>query len=225
MIELRCIHRHTIEEHPKCFVKGLVKGEWRDEKEWEKLTGKPWYTYPGYRIGYLDIETDGLDADFGTMLSWCIKERGGVTVYSTITRDELFNGIVDKRLVSDLIDAMREYKILVGYNSDWFDIPYIRTKALHYNLEFPEYGEIYTWDLYYTARSKLRLSRKSLANVCDYLNIPGKTNIDKEVWRRAKYGNEKALKQVLSHNVADVVITEKLHDKLSFSRKWLRKSI
>lgn len=224
MTKLRCIHRHTIEEHPKCFERGLVKGV-KDEKDWEKKTGQPWYTYPENRIGYIDIETDGLDADFGTMLSWCVKEKGGNTVHSVIKKEELFNLEFDERLISELIEEMSKYKILVGYYSDRFDIPYIRAKALHYGLEFPGYGDLFTWDLYFTVKSKLKISRRSLDNVCDYLRISGKTPIDKEVWRRAKYGDETALKTVLSHNKADVNITEQLHDKLSFTRKWLKKSI
>jgi len=47
--ELRCIHRHTIEEHPACFYKGLIKYDFKDDREWEKLTGIPWYQYPGYK--------------------------------------------------------------------------------------------------------------------------------------------------------------------------------
>jgi uncharacterized protein YprB with RNaseH-like and TPR domain len=69
------------------------------------------------------------------------------------------------------------------------------------------------------------LSRNSLDNACDYLGIKGKTPIDKNTWRAAKYGDPKALKEVLEHNKGDVVILEKLHNKLEFSRKWIRKSI
>jgi uncharacterized protein YprB with RNaseH-like and TPR domain len=225
-VVLRCVHRHTIDEHPKCFEHGLVKQPFVDDKEYSKVTGQPWYKFPGYRVGYFDIETDGLLADFGTVLSWYIKEKGSDTFeYDVITKKELFEGNQDVRLIKSFVDAMRRYNIIVGYNSDYFDLPYMRTKALHYGIDFPGYGEVLHWDLYYTAKSKLRLSRKSLDNVCDYLNIHGKTHIDKEVWRRAKYGDPTALAYVLEHNKGDVVILEQLHNKLEFTRKWTRKSI
>ena len=89
MIELRCIHRHTLEEHPACFVKGHIKYDFKDDKEWEKLTGIPWYNFPGYRVGYFDIETDNLNADFGSVLTWCIKEKGGTNTYDVIKKEEL----------------------------------------------------------------------------------------------------------------------------------------
>ncbi len=223
--ELRCIHRHTIEEHPKCFAKGNIKMNFKNEKEFIKETGLPWYNYPGYKIGYIDIETDNLNADFGNVLTWCIKEKGGQIIYDIINKEELFSGRSDKRLVESFINTIKEFDILIGFYSDNFDFPYMRAKALHYGLEFPGYGDLYTWDLYYTVKSKLKISRRSLDNVCDYLGIKGKTPIDKEIWRLAKFGDEKAVRTVLEHNKGDVRITEMLHDKICFSRKWLRKSI
>ena len=235
MINLRCIHRHTIDEHPACFVKGLVKGEAKREEQ-------PWYVRDGFKIGYLDIETDGLRADFSTMLTWCVKEKGGKVHHDAITKEELFNGKTDQRITQSLIDKMREFKIIVTYYGTGFDLPFVRTKALRYNMDFPAY-DIYTeytksgkeiirikpelihWDIYYTVKSKMNLSRKSLDNACDYLGIKGKTPIDKDVWRLAKYGDKSALKEVLVHNKADVEILEQLHDKLVKFAKWERKGM
>ena len=92
-------------------------------------------------------------------------------------------------------------------------------------MDFPKYGDIYHWDMYYTVRSKINIARKSLDSACDYLNIKGKTPIDKSAWRKAKYGDSKALDEVLRHNRGDVIILEKLHNKIAFTRKWMRRSI
>lgn len=223
---LRCVHRHTIESHPACFAKGLVKQHpFKDEKDFIATTNQAWYNYPDYRIGYFDIESDGLKADFSTMLSYAIKEKDGSIITNVITKDELFNGTYDKRLVKECIEDLRRFKVIVTYNGTLFDLPYMRSKALHYGLEFPSYGDLFHFDLYYTVKSKLNLSRKSLANVCDYLGIKGKTDIDKESWRRAKYGDPEALKEVVRHNIPDVIILEQLHNRLEFSRKWIKSSI
>lgn len=233
---IRCIHRHTIEEHPSCFAKGLVK-----ESDKSSL---PWFMRDGSKVGYLDIETDGLRADFSTMLSWCIKEKGGKVFSDVITKKELFEETIDpdKRLIKSIVDEMKKYKIIVTYYGTRFDIPYIRTKALRYGINFPSY-EIFTdltkkgtevirikpelihWDIFYTVKQKLNLSSKSLDNTCDYLGISGKTPLDKNVWRKAKYGNKEALKEVLVHNKGDVEILEQLHDKLISFAKWEKKGI
>ncbi len=227
MTELRCIHRHTISEHPACFAKGLIKGIWTDEKEFVKATGLPWYTYPGYKMGFLDIESDGLKTDFGTMLSWAIMDMDGTFHYDKINKGELFEleDEADRRLVQSLVDVLSEYKIIVTYFGLGFDIPFVRTKALHYDIPFPKYGELFSFDLYYLVRAKLNLSRKSLENVCDYLGIDGKTPLRKSTWRKAKYGNSKALAEVLFHNIADCDITRQLYNKLIDQAKWTRRSI
>lgn len=235
MQKLRCIHRHTIEEHPSCFVKGLVKDS--------DKASLPWFMRDGSKIGYLDIETDGLKADFSTLLTWCIKEKGGKVHSDVITKKEIFSEKdVDKRLVESIVNKIKEFKIIVTYYGTKFDIAYIRTKAIRYGIEFPAYyiytdvtkggreiiritPEVIHWDLYYTVRQKLNLSSKSLANSCDYFGIKGKTPIEKDIWRQAKYGNPKALSVVLSHNVADVEILEKLHDKMIRFAKWEKKGM
>jgi uncharacterized protein YprB with RNaseH-like and TPR domain len=229
MNELRCIHRHGQDTHPRCFDKNGLP------------INKAVSWYDGLRIGYLDIESDGLKSDFSTMLSYCIKERGGAIYSNVITKEELFNGVTDSRLVQDLINEMNGFDILVTYYGTGFDIPYIRSKAMHYGYDFPGYEKvvqfngntaktvlipsIYHWDLYYVVKSKMNLSRKSLDNACQYLGIKGKTPLDKDSWRLAKYGDEKALKGVLEHNEGDVVILEELHDCLWNLGKWERKPL
>jgi len=221
--KLFCRHRHDIDTHPACFAQGDVN--YSSVKEFEKATGEPWYKYPEYRIGYLDIEVDNLKANFGTLLSWAIKEKDGDTVYAAITKEELFSGELDKRLTASVVEELQKYKIIVTYYGSKMDIPYIRTKALYYGLPFPGYGDIYSWDLYYTVKSKLQLSRNSLAVATEYLGIPGKTPLNAEIWNRAKYGDSQAIDAVVEHNIADVEILEQLHNRLSFTRKWLRTSI
>jgi len=217
MNEIRCKHRHTISEHPACFAEGKVL---------EPLEYKvPWYQTDGYRIGYLDIEADGLTADFSTMLSWCIKEREGKIKSDVITKEELFNGETDKRITESLINELKKYAIIITYYGTNFDMPYIRSKSLYHNIEFIPYGLLYHFDLYYSVKSKLCLSRNSLDNACSYLGIPGKTHLDRNVWRLAKYGDPKALRTVLLHNKYDVIILEKLHSKLEDFSKWTKRSI
>jgi uncharacterized protein YprB with RNaseH-like and TPR domain len=214
--ELRCIHRHSIYTHPACFAKGLIK---------QTLHDKPWYEEAELRIGYFDIETDGLKADFSTMLTWAIKEREGAVTTNSITKKELFNGVIDRRLVQDLVNELSKYNVIITYYGTLFDIPYSRAKALHYGLRFPEYLDLFHWDIYFAVRSLLGISRKSLDNACDYLGIEGKTPIDKQVWRDAKYGDPRALAKVVEHNIGDVIILEQLHDKLAVYKTWTRRSI
>lgn len=239
--EFRCIHRHTIEEHPNCFMMGKVKypiEAYVDDITWARITGQPWYTFPEYKIGYIDIEVDNLKANFGNMLTWAVKEKGGKIFTDQITQEEIFNETYDQRIVQSLVDKMREFKIVVSYYGKGFDLKYLRTKALKYGIEFPGFSpqlnsrgqyivkpEIFHFDLYYAVRRNLALHRKSLEVVTNYFGINGKTPIKHDVWLRAKYGHKDALAEVLEHNVADVIILEKLHDILEPHAKWTRSGL
>lgn len=210
--EARCIHRHTKETHPNCFRRGLLK----------KLR---WYEAEDLTIAYLDIETTGLKANIGFMLSWSLKYRGGPLKSGLVTRKEIFDGKYDKRIVKELLDELANVDIIVTYYGTGFDIKYFRSRALYWGYLFPAYGSIYHFDLYYRVRSLLKIHRNSLDAATKFFGIEGKTPIDISVWNAAQYGDKKALKGVMEHNDADVIILEELFDKLEDYSKWTRRSL
>lgn len=208
----KCQHRHTIVTHPNCFP-------------------KYWYEEQGHRVGYLDIEATGLKANQAWMLSWAIRERNGNVKSDTILPDEIFlkPGVVninyDKRIVKSLLEEMQEYTVVVGYYSTNFDIPFIRTRAMHYNLRFPHYGELLHIDVFYQVKSKMNLSRKSLAVATEFLEITGKTHLNFSYWGLAGMGDVKAMKELLHHNLEDVRILEDLHKRLEPYCNTAKKSV
>ena len=166
-------------------------------------------------IGYLDIETTGLKANVDIMLSWAIKTRDKDEVLSdVIKKSEVFNGKYDYRIVKSLIKALNKYDLIMTYYGTGFDVPFMRTRALDHNLQFPKFRNLSHKDIFYLVRSKLQLTRSSLKTATQFLGIDCKTNLDPRVWRDARYGNKKALKYVFDHNVADVEILEDLHKKI-----------
>lgn len=239
--DLVCVHGHTFKRHPACFAKGKVRIS-KKKKEAQQPEQKTWYKEEKLTVAYLDIESDGLKADFSTMLSWCIKPRDGKVVSDAITKEELFNGDTDRRIVRSCIDEMLKYDIIVTYYGTGFDIPFLRAKALHYGMEFPDFTVsssttktgtttyksepiIYHFDLYFIVKSKFCISSKSLDNICDWLGIDGKTPLEKNVWRRGKYGDPQAIALILVHNKMDCVILEKLHKRIESLSKWIKKGL
>ena len=209
--ELRCIHRHTEKTHPSCFQKGLI----RREDWWHDRT-----------IAYLDIEASDLQANWGMMLSWCLKYRDNDKIKSSvITKEEIFDYKFDERLLKELMKELENVDIVVTYYGTGFDIPFLRTRAMYYDIDFPEFGSMYHWDLFYKVRSKLKTHRKSLEVVTKFYGIEGKTHLEPDMMFRAQYGHPKALKQLLHHNKEDVIILESLHNLLWRHAKWIRKSI
>ena len=167
-------------------------------------------------LGYLDIEASQLNADFGIIYSWVIKYAGqNKYEHSVITRDEIIDGTLDKRVCQDLVEALKKFTCILTFYGTGFDIPFVRTRCLMNNIPFVLRGEVEHKDIYYLARRCLKLHSGRLESVCDALGIVGKTHLDGRQWILANSGNPEALEYILDHNKADTVILEKVHERLA----------
>lgn len=202
-----CKHGHNFIEHYSCYVPNEVP-----------------------KVEFLDIETSNLDADFGIMLSYCIKEAGSEKIHEGVltTKDILGAkaGDEDARLVKQCIEDMQKFDILVGYYSKRFDVPFIRTRAVACGLFFPAFGSIKHIDMYDKVKGKFKLSSRRLENACRVLlGKTQKTRIDAKYWRAAVRGEAKSLAYVLDHNRKDVIDLELLYDKIIDYSRWSDTSI
>jgi uncharacterized protein YprB with RNaseH-like and TPR domain len=174
--------------------------------------------------GYLDIETSGLQADFGIIYTYQIKVAGQDSFYhSKITREQILSGVLDKKVVTDLVMDLTKFKRIYTYYGTRFDIPFARSRALANNIDFVPYGLVEHRDIYYLARRILRIHSKRLESVCDLLGIVGKTHLDAKVWIEAHSGKPKAIDYILEHNKMDVIILEKVHKRLMEYEKGSRR--
>jgi uncharacterized protein YprB with RNaseH-like and TPR domain len=191
MARTRCVHHHTLLEHPQCYEKAPE------------------------HLGFLDIESSNLNADFGIMLSYAIKELDGKTFGRVITKEELASRTNDKKLVNECIKDMKKFDRLVTYYGTGFDLPFIRTRSLLWKLPFPIHREIKHTDVFYWAKSKLCLHRKRLQVVCDFLGIPSKMHpMEPNQWTAALTGSKWALNYIWIHNKEDVVALEAAYKRL-----------
>ncbi len=190
-----CRHGHTYLEHYSCYLK--------EHPEREK-------------VGFLDIETSNLDADFGIILSYCIKEKDGKIIGDIIKEKDLrSNNFFDKRLVEKCIEDMLKFDRIITWYGRKFDIPFIRTRALINGIDFPNYGTIIHNDDYYIARYRLKLHSNRLENVERVIfGETGKTHIESKYWIKALQGDKKSLNYIFDHNKKDVISLEKNHNKL-----------
>jgi len=187
----RCKHGHTFLEHPQCYGR------------------KP------EKLGFLDIEASALNADFGILLSYCIKQLDGKIFGTIVSPSDMRSGRMDERVVRRCIEDMRKFDRLITYYGTNFDIPFIRTRSMLYNLEFPLYKELKHTDVFYWAKTKLCLHRKRLQVVCDFLGIPAKAHpMIPNIWNRALTGNKEALSYIYIHNQEDVASLEEAYKRL-----------
>lgn len=203
-----CPHGHNGLVHPAC---------------WERFVAS---TDDEFRVGYFDIEATNLKADFGVMLSYAFKVRGKNEILSNVIQQEDINAFrLDKPLVRQCLEDMTKFDMIVTYYGTGYDIPFVRTRALKWRLNFPEYGALIHHDLYYVARSKLKLSRTSLENVGKLIGVGElKNHLEPDIWTQALI-NEKAREYILDHNKRDVILLEKAHDRLLPYIKGIRRSV
>jgi len=172
------------------------------------------------RIGFLDIEASGLDADFSPMISWCIKPLNKKEIECDfITQKDIINFGHDKRILMSLLKAMENYDLLVTqYGTDRrFDIPFIRTRAFKHGIQssLPRYMERLMSDTWSLARNKLRLHSNRLDSIADALRVKiKKTPLSGKIWELARSGHKESINYILQHNKNDVLILEEVYLKL-----------
>jgi len=195
-----CQHRHTYLEHYGCY-----KGHQE-------------------RLGFFDIESSNLVADFGIMLSYAIKDGSSDKIYSSVLTPQDIKkaqfGNEDKQLVTQCLEDLAQFDRIVTYYGSRFDVPFLRARAISVGLDFPNYGTQKHTDLYFIIRGRVALSSKRLENACRVLlGETNKTRIESKYWRGGVRGDEKSLAYILNHNKKDVIDLEKLYRKMiNFSR-------
>lgn len=189
-------HRHSYLEHYNCYL--------REHPETVE------------RLAFFDIEASNLDADYGIMLSWAIKPSDSKEVIGDVlTPADVRKGYEDKRIVQSAIDALGTFDRVITYYGTGFDLPFLRARALIVGVEFPTYGSLKHKDLYYTVKSKFKLSSRRLENACrQLLGATDKTRIEAKYWRDGVRGDAESLKYIYEHNTYDVLDLEKLYNKV-----------
>ena len=206
----KCKHGHNFASHFNCFLTAHHVKE---------------------RVGALDIETSNLSANFGIMLSWAIQEVGeDHCYYDVLTLEDLDEGQQDKRIVETCIETMRMFDRVVGHFAVYFDIPFIRTRALHHGLDFPKHGEVYLTDTWRMAKKLLKLNSNRQDTVAEILHGKTiKTRINPTMWAQVQFGKPKerqaGLDYILEHNFCDVLDLEANYTTLLPYYKETRSSI
>jgi len=206
----RCQHGNRYIEHLHCYAR-----EHSDNS----------------KIGFIDIESSGLKADFAIVICYCILDLHTNEMLSRIiTKKELFDDghDPDHALLKQCVKDMRKFDRLIGYYSgDYrFDIPFLRARAISQNITFPEYGSIYFEDVYSVMKSKIAISSRRLENSSRFLmGESSKTHWAAKHWIRSLQGKQDSLDYILDHCKRDVHDLKKLYLKLYPFTKHTNRSI
>ena len=198
----RCKHGHTYLEHYNCYLEEVAPE----------------------KVGFLDIEASDLKANFGIMLSYCIKDANSDKIWFDTVNEKDLKGDLDKRLVTHCIEDMKRFDRVIGHYSTKYDIPFIRTRAIVWGLDFPRFGELNHTDTYYMAKRLLCLHSNRQNVVAEAIQGEDiKTRITPQYWIRALQGHKESIEYILDHNKKDVLQLEGNYNKLvQYSRKSIK---
>ena len=230
MLDISTMKRDEIMERAKwkCPLEGHSKHNGLEHSNcYDKLHTENW----GERIGFLDIETTDLNADYGIICCYCIKDASSDKIYEDhLTLDDIkkysskkrdIEPKEDTRVISSLVKDLQNFDRLVLHYGCGFDLPFIRTRAVICRVPYPSHGLYVMSDTWVMLKKKFKLSRNSLENGCRKLvGVSNKDHLSMSIKHGALRGEQWAIDDMLVHCRKDVTDTEALYNLVSkYSRK------
>ena len=173
---------------------------------------------------FMDIETLGLSNVPIILIGIAEIKNNNIYTYQYLLKDKINEGAV----ISQYISHLDESSILVTFNGQRFDEPFIKTRAryyqINYNYNIPHY------DLYYFSRNlwKNQLPNCKLQTIEKYIfgieredDVPGQF-IPSYYETYLKENNIGPLMPIIKHNRIDIVslagFLEKIHNETCFEK-------
>ena len=170
------------------------------------------------RTGIFDLETSSLYADTSILLC-CVIHKYDSSDKPIVFRADQFpqwkKDRTDSRpIVEKVLEALGDFDLLVAHNGQFFDKTMLTSWALKYRHRRVDIRFTKFIDPVLLARRHMRISRRSLGNLLQFLEIPQKkTDILWSHWMRATMnGDSTSLDYIVKHCVADVQVLEKAYD-------------
>jgi DNA polymerase elongation subunit (family B) len=117
----------------------------------------------------------------------------------------------DKELVGEFQKVLDKADIILGQNSDRFDNKHINARLLiHGFAPMPKYKTIDTLKM----SREFNFSSHKLDDLGEFFGVGKKIKTDIDLWRDCMNGDLKAFKKMVKYNKMDVILTEKVYDKM-----------
>ena len=185
------------------------------------------------RVLVFDIETLPLEVySWGAYQQFVAPENiikdWSLTCWSAkwLTEPEVFGAVVtrqeavdrnDERILKPLWKLVNKADILIGHNSNKFDIKRINTRFLLYGMG--DTLPVTSIDTLSASRVKFSFSSFKLDYVNKYLGLNGKNETSMDDYRACARGDRKALQKMYAYNRNDVLIEEEYYMRI---RSYIR---
>ena len=152
-----------------------------------------------------------------SLLSWAAKWEGEKEVFydSVFNHKSTFNKNYrdESAIVLGIWKLMDEADIIVGHNGERFDFPWLNTVFVRYG--YKPVSPYKTIDTCNQAKANFKFISNKLDFLCRRLNLGAKVHHDGfDLWMRCMHGHAPSWKLMERYNKADVVLLQKLYNKL-----------
>lgn len=146
--------------------------------------------------------------DTSKVICWSARWHGETKMMSSGSKTD-----GHRTMIRSMHALMSEADAVVTYNGNRFDLPVLNREFLMAGMKPPApYKSI---DLYQTVKRKFRFLSGKLDFVSQQLGLGNKVrHAGFEMWVKAMAGDEAALRAMKRYNVQDVVLLEKLYDRM-----------
>ena len=175
------------------------------------------------KVGVLDIEATGLDASFGRVLCAVLQTYGpdDQQVFRADQYPRWKKGLRanDSELVRDILVAVEDVDVIIAHNGVFYDMPFLRTRALIHGL--PAVNPAKIIDPVLLARKEFRFHSNRLDSISNVLQTAvQKTPVSPAVWMAAiGDGDAAAMDEIVTHCIHDVEVLAEVTYKI---RKYVR---
>lgn len=178
------------------------------------------------RILLWDVETSPIVATTWTLFKPHLSHENIIEESTIISaawkwfnEDEVYAASVspkrpknDKGLIEEIYDVLKSADVLVAHNGDKFDLRKFNARAIYHGLK--PLPTIPTIDTLKVARKIFAFNSNRLDYLGHFLCNTGKIPTTYNLWLRVMDGDEKALAEMLEYNKMDIIVLEKVYEKL-----------
>ncbi len=216
---LRCKHRHSITEHPKCFQGGKPKEYHQDKTQKVLLLDietAPMEVYVWGLRGNEYISPTNIINDW-FVLSWSAKYLFSSEIMSDVVTSKEALARDDSRVIMGIYQLLNNASVIVTHNGNRFDLPKLNSRFLFHG--FPPPTHYRTIDTLSVARRYFGFSSNKLDYLNKILGLNLKDDMNFGDWVSCVQGNKETLSKMEKYNRKDVLNLEDLYVLL---RPWIQ---
>ena len=174
-------------------MKAYIWGLWKQNIAWDHVTSD-WF-----------------------IICWAAKWLDSPDIYSgCVSPVEALNED-DSNILKPLWKLLDEADVVIGHNSDSFDIPRLNSRFVLNGMVPPSpYYKVDTWKV---AKKEFAFTSNKLDALAHYFGLEGKYETDFKLWEGCLNGDRKCLQEMQDYNIQDVKVLEEVFYKL---RPWIK---